>query len=171
MEENEVEKPKRKYVRKGKVEKVEKVIEKVEKEFERLEILEKQEQEPSQKTPDDIFKEIHVKGYNEIIVYVYFEGNNVDTLLYIKEFQKILDYNNIGSQVVISTKENVEKVGINNCFHSEEVPSDWTSPCLAKASCMYIKIKERPRIDEKELFEFLKTNIDYTDGFIEVLQK
>jgi hypothetical protein len=74
----------------------------------------------------------------------------------------------MGSQVVISTKEKYESVGIHNCFKTEDTPSNWTDFNLTK-SVKCLKIKERPDKGVSELIEFINDKVDYEDDFIQIL--
>ena len=117
---------------------------------------------------EDLMKKIYVKGYSNIGLYIYYQGNNIDTLKYIKEFQAKLDRIGIGSQVVISTKEAYESVGIHNCFKTEDIPSKWTNFSLTyPVKCL--KIKEQPKKSVVELVELVMKNDVYEDDFIEVI--
>jgi hypothetical protein len=99
---------------------------------------------------EEIYNKIYVKSYSKIGLYIYYEGCDIEVLNYIKEFQ---DHLQIGSQVVISTKEVYESVGIHNCFKTEDIPTNWTNFSLTRpVKCL--RIKEKPRKSVQDLDEF-----------------
>ncbi len=112
-------------------------------------------------------KEIFIPPVSNVVVYVYHEGSDIDTVKYIKEFQDILGDKGIGSQVVFSSKNGVEKVGIRNCFCTEDTPSNWTDFCLSKEKVLAIRIKERPRNTAESLFKLIKEVTSYEDDFVQ----
>ncbi len=107
-----------------------------------------------------------LKGYIKPLLYIHYQGNHIDTLKYIKEFQEICDKYSIGSQVVI-IGDPVESVGINNCFKSAEVPKVWTDRILQTDSIMHaLLIKERPKINASELYNIIRKETSYEDNYI-----
>jgi hypothetical protein len=113
---------------------------------------------------EELMKKIYVKSYTNVGLYIYYEGNDGEILLYLKKFQVELDRHRIGSQVVISTKEKYESVGLHNCFKTEDIPSNWTGFSLTK-SVKCLKIKKIPDKEVSELIEFINDNSDYEDDF------
>ena len=144
------------------VKKVKKVVEEVVEDLEKLQI-------ENDKKAIKIIEEITLKTYKKIGVYVYYEGCLVDTLKYIKEFQAVIDKYRVGSQIVICTKEKYERIGMNNCYHTETVPKKWTDICLSVDPVCAVRIKERPRYNPEELFEKAKCG-SYADDFVEIIE-
>lgn len=150
-----VEKPKRKYVRKVKT------------------ITEPSPPTPSvspihcEKSIDEITKEIYRIGYNKVLLYVFYQGNDIDTLKYLKEFQEVLDKYKIGSHIEIVSKDNVEKVGLNNCYVCQTIPRNWTDMAF-NAINKGLRIIERPRISPSELYDLIRDKEEYLDNFVEL---
>lgn len=150
-------KPKRKYTRK-----VREVV--VEEKKEEVETPEKQ------RTREEIIREVERLGYDLVKFYIYYEGNDIDTLKFIKEFQMSLDILRIGSQVIICSNEHVESVGLNNSFVAKDKPKQWFDLVLSKDTKLGLLIKERPRTTAEELLEFLMDKSEFKNDFIEYCQ-
>jgi hypothetical protein len=126
----------------------------------------KPEPEP-EKDVQLIIKEVTRLGYEKVLLYIYYKGNVIDTLMYIKEFQAILDKFKIGSMVLIESKEHVESVGINNCYASQDSTPKWTDRADTNIA---LQIKERPRCTPDELYSLIRTENEYEDDFVLLTQ-
>ncbi len=156
--------PKRKYTRKVKAPPPPPPSSESESESEEISKLVTEEISKLVVTPSANFTVL--KGYTKPLLYIHYQGNHIDTLKYIKEFQEICDKYSIGSQVVI-IGDPVESVGINNCFKSAEVPKVWTDRILQTDSIMHaLLIKERPKINASELYNIIRKETSYEDNYI-----
>lgn len=113
-------------------------------------------------------KEIYTAGRKSIDLYIYYEGCNVDTLKYIKEVQLEAEKKGVPSQVVICTNEKYERVGLNNCYHTESVPKRWTDIVLSREKIKCVKIKERARETAAELYRMIESCEEIDNNFITV---
>ena len=112
------------------------------------------------------FVDSYNKAYKKVIWYFYYEGNDIDTLKYIKSFQVLLDSMRLGSQVVIQTKEHCERIGIGGLFIIQDKLNEYYDICLSRDTCNLVHIIERPRLSPEELFEKLSLVEFYKDDFI-----
>jgi hypothetical protein len=128
--------------------------------------------EASSEVPEieDLMSKMFSRGYSNVELYIYYEATkaDIDTLKFIKELQTCFDTSNVGSQVIICTKDAYERVGINNCFRTERKPTKWTDFSLT-SPIKCLRIIERPRIPAIQVFQLVKDNVTYLDNFIEVL--
>lgn len=117
---------------------------------------------------NEMFRQSFTKTYDKVLIYIYYHGESIDVLHYIKEVQMILDRFNIGSQVQICSNKGFENVGINNCYHTNIYSEDWTKYSTARNSVMAIKINEVPDIRPNELVSVLRNVNEYEDKFITI---
>ena len=112
-----------------------------------------------------------LKKYDLVHIYVYYESTrcNLDTLRYIKEFQTACERRLIGTQVVVCCSSGYEKIGLSNCFLTENPLNKWTDLIINNELMKCLKIKERPRISAEELFELVKNKEAYSDDFVEII--
>ena len=107
-----------------------------------------------------------LRGYSVIKLFIYLQVNDVDSLLYLKKFQRITDKLTIGTRVVIYSKgDHVENMWLNNCFVSEL--ENWLALCDEK-DIPALLIKERPRMSPEELYKLIRDKREYEDDFIKL---
>ncbi len=107
------------------------------------------------------------KVYGEIVVYVFSE--NEECVPFIREFQELLEKNNLWSQVVLKSEIYKFALGINNCYPCSEF-INWTDMCLSRAKVLAILFKKRPNYDIHELFDLIKSVTNYKDTYLEFFE-
>ena len=103
---------------------------------------------------------VYLESFKKIGLFVYSELCDIDTLKYIKELQDQADKRNVGTQVTIMTsKQHLEPIGIRYLFNAPERLPHWTHHSLCEdVICLWIL--ERPRISPAELFKSLAVGLE-----------
>ena len=123
------------------------------------------------KDPDEeiskLFKDMAIYSFDAIAIYIYYKGTNIDTLLYIQEFQNILISRSIGSQIIIDAcGEHVERIKLHNAFITESELSNWKGMyySVKPTPCIFINVLERPSVNPDTLYNQLLNNTYETSG-------